>query len=65
MCAHLELLKKLSSLGSTVGVTGGVFDRVDRVAPRIRSAAARQTPRPLGPGGFTWNAVAEIGFSPR
>jgi hypothetical protein len=23
MCAHLELLKKLSSLGSTVGVTGG------------------------------------------
>jgi hypothetical protein len=28
-------------------------------------ADARQTPRPLGPGGFTWNAVAEIGFSPR
>ena len=23
MCAHLELLKKLSTLGSTVGVTGG------------------------------------------
>jgi hypothetical protein len=23
MCVHLELLKKLSSLGSTVGVTGG------------------------------------------
>jgi hypothetical protein len=30
-----------------------IVENVDRRAPRTRSAAARQNPRPLGRGGFT------------
>ncbi|UCG79862.1 MAG: hypothetical protein JSV60_07725, partial [Desulfobacterales bacterium] len=37
-----------------------IVENVDRRAPRTRSAAARQNPRPLGRGGFTLFMVFDV-----